>query len=94
MARCVARRHSLSPPSVLRSLPLIQFLFNNLVRPPSFLRPSEGATDAGVEGEDAPLLSATDALDETARLPADLGTSGFDVVPTETQGASRGRSGN
>ncbi len=47
-----------------------------------------------MEGEDAPLLSATDALDETARLPADLGTSGFDVVPTETQGASRGRSGN
>ena len=62
-------------------------MFNNLVRPPRFLRPSEGATsaaDAGVEDEDAALLSA-DALDETARLPADLGTSGYDVVPTETQ---------
>ncbi|KAH8993267.1 hypothetical protein EDB86DRAFT_3235009 [Lactarius hatsudake] len=73
------------------------FLFNNLVQPPRFLRPSEGAilvTDAGVGDEDAPLLSATDALDETARLPADLGTSGYDVVPTETQGAGRGRSGN
>ncbi|KAI9442501.1 hypothetical protein H4582DRAFT_1928802 [Lactarius indigo] len=73
------------------------FLFNNLVQPPRFLRPSEGATpaaDAGLGSEDAPLLSATDALDETARLPADLGTSGYDVVPTETQGAGRGRSGN
>ncbi|KAH9058836.1 hypothetical protein EDB87DRAFT_1625632 [Lactarius vividus] len=73
------------------------FLFNNLVQPPRFLRPSEGAisvTDAEVGDEDAPLLSAADALDETARLPADLGTGGFDVVPTETHGAGRGRSGN
>ncbi|KAH9009608.1 hypothetical protein EDB84DRAFT_1671712 [Lactarius hengduanensis] len=73
------------------------FLFNNLVQPPRFLRPSEGAilvADAGVGDEDAPLLSATDALDETARLPADLGTSGYDAVPTETQGAGRGRNGN
>ncbi|KAI9456519.1 hypothetical protein BJY52DRAFT_550902 [Lactarius psammicola] len=71
------------------------FLFNNLVQPPRFLRPSDGATSAtGVEDEHAPLLSTTDALDETARLPADLGTSGYDVVPTETQGASHGRSGN
>lgn len=92
MARCVARRHS-TPPGVLRNLPLIQFLFNNLVRPPRFLRPSEAAADAGVEDEDAQLLSA-DALDETARLPADLGTSGYDVVPAETQGASRNRNGN
>jgi hypothetical protein len=42
--------------------------------------------DAEVEG--APLLS-DDALDETARLPADLGTSGFDVVPQEGHGATR-----
>jgi drug/metabolite transporter (DMT)-like permease len=75
------------------------FLFNNLVRPPRFMRPSEVATlaadsDAGMDDEDATLLS-TDALDETARLPADLGTSGYDVVPTETQqGAGRNRSGN
>jgi hypothetical protein len=63
------------------------------------MRPSEVATlaadsDAGMDDEDATLLS-TDALDETARLPADLGTSGYDVVPTETQqGAGRNRSGN
>jgi hypothetical protein len=72
------------------------FMFNNLVRPPRFLRASEGATSVvneGVDDEDAPLLSA-DALDETARLPVDLGTGGFDVVPTETQGVSRTRSGN
>jgi drug/metabolite transporter (DMT)-like permease len=72
------------------------FLFNNLVQPPRFMRPSEVAIlapDAGMDDEDAALLSA-DALDETARLPADLGTSGYDVVPTETQGAVRNRSGN
>jgi len=71
------------------------FLFNNLVQPPRFLRPSEVGISAAdiIENEDAALLSA-DALDETARLPADLGTSGYDVVPTETQGASRNRSGN
>jgi hypothetical protein len=60
------------------------------------MRPSEVAIlapDAGMDDEDAALLSA-DALDETARLPADLGTSGYDVVPTETQGAVRNRSGN
>ena len=79
--------------SVLRRSPWIQFLFNNLVSPPRFLRPSEVAIlSAEVEDEDAALLSA-DALDETARLPADLGTSGYDVVPTETQGAGRNRSG-
>ena len=63
------------------------------MRPPRFLLPSEGATsapEARVEDEDAQLLSV-DALDETARLPADLGTGGFDVVSTETRG---GRSGN
>jgi hypothetical protein len=64
-------------------------LFNNLVQPPSFLHPAIAPVliaDAEVEG--APLLS-DDALDETARLPADLGTSGFDVVPQEGHGATR-----
>jgi len=67
------------------------FLFNNLVQPPPFLRPSYIAAGGG-GGENAPLLSG-DVLDETARLPADLGTGGFDVVPPEGQGATRGRSG-
>ena len=38
-----------------------------------------------LEGESTPVLS-DDPLDETARLPADLGTGGFDVVPPEGQG--------
>jgi len=66
------------------------FLFNNLVQPPQFLRAS-GSAVAEAESEDAPLLSG-DVLDETARLPADLGTSGYDVVP-EGQGATRRQSG-
>lgn len=66
------------------------FLFNNLVQPPSFMRPSDIVTEAEVEN--APLLSG-DVLEETARLPADLGTGGFDVVPQGGQGATRGRSG-
>jgi len=65
-------------------------LFNNLVQPPQFLRAS-GSAVAEAESEDAPLLSG-DVLDETARLPADLGTSGYDVVP-EGQGATRRQSG-
>jgi len=70
------------------------FLFNNLVQPPPFLRPSESAAvgPALAEAEaEAPLLSS-DALEETARLPADLGTGGFDVVPPKGQGATRSRS--
>ncbi|KAH9083865.1 hypothetical protein EDB83DRAFT_55709 [Lactarius deliciosus] len=50
-----------------------------LVQQPSrTTRPSKRAilvTDAGVGDEDTPFLSATDTLDETARLPADLGTT-------------------
>ena len=44
------------------------------------------------DSEDAPLLSG-DVLDETARLPADLGTSGYDVVP-EGQGYTRRQNGH
>ena len=54
------------------------FLFNNLVNPPKFLRPR--ALDATTEDERRALL-AREALDETAILPADLGQSGYDVVP-------------
>ncbi len=72
-----------------------QFLFNNLVQPPQFLRPATALVLIDVEGEATPILS-DDPLDETARLPADLGTGGFDVVPTEGQGhgVTRRRSGH
>ncbi|OCB91411.1 hypothetical protein A7U60_g1365 [Sanghuangporus baumii] len=61
----------------------LQFLFNGLVNPPKFLVSS-------LEGEQAPPELADpeerqhlveEVLDETAVLPADLGASGFDVVP-------------
>ena len=59
-------------------------MFNNLVNPPKFLRPrTEGA--AGPTDETRALL-AHEALDETAALPADLGQSGFDVVPPHPHG--------
>jgi hypothetical protein len=74
-----------------------QFLFNNLVQPPRFLRPSAGATSAPVvsvlaEAEEAgaPLLSG-DVLDEPARSAADLGTGGYDVEPPEVQSTTRSR---
>ncbi|KAI0049709.1 hypothetical protein FA95DRAFT_1604175 [Auriscalpium vulgare] len=64
------------------------FLFNNLVHPPAFLRPPPPATAStdDTEAEAAPLL------DETARLPADLGMSGFDVVPESPRQRSRSKS--
>ena len=43
---------------------------------------------------DGVLRLSDDALDETARLPADLGTSGFDVVPSEGHGATRRQTGH
>lgn len=64
------------------------------MQPPQFLRPSElfvNPAPVGADSEDAPLLSG-DVLDETARLPADLGTSGYDVLP-EGQGATRRQNG-
>ena len=47
---------------------------------------------AEAEEEGEPLLSG-DVLDETARLPADHGIVGYDVVPPEEQGTTRSRSG-
>ncbi|KIK97087.1 hypothetical protein PAXRUDRAFT_825301 [Paxillus rubicundulus Ve08.2h10] len=61
------------------------FMFNNLVNPPSFLRPSPSPTamDAvdAEEAEEAEALLASSRLDESATLPADLGQSGYDVLP-------------
>jgi drug/metabolite transporter (DMT)-like permease len=64
------------------------FLFNNLVAPPKFLRRTTAPVlidSEDPEGESTPIFS-DDPLDETARLPADLGQGGFDVVPPEGQG--------
>ena len=52
----------------------IQFLFNNLVNPPKCLMPR------APEPEERALLSE-EALEETAALPADLGSSGYDAIP-------------
>jgi hypothetical protein len=74
-----------------------QFLFNDLVRPPRFLRSFAGATSAPVtsvlaEAEEvgAPLLSG-DVLDEPTRSATDLGTGGYNVEPPEVQGTPRSR---
>ncbi|TFY51523.1 hypothetical protein EVG20_g10963, partial [Dentipellis fragilis] len=69
------------------------FLFNNLVNPPRFLLPAEVAQPA--ESDVTPLLydeEAEEALEETAVLPADLGQSGYDVVPAEQLARTRSKS--
>jgi len=71
-------------------------LFNNLVEAPQFLRTAitpELIESEDVEGESTPIM-IDDPLDETARLPADLGTGGFDVVPPEGHGATHRQSGH
>jgi hypothetical protein len=76
------------PTTLVSYLDSSQFLFNNLVAPPQFLRPPNAPVlieSEDQEGESTPIFS-DDPLDETARLPADLGQGGFDVVPTEGQG--------
>ncbi|TCD66448.1 hypothetical protein EIP91_001328 [Steccherinum ochraceum] len=62
------------------------FLFNGLVKPPPFLPvPPESTTTTPSSTleheEESRHLLAEHTLDETAALPADLGQSGFDVVP-------------
>jgi hypothetical protein len=61
------------------------FLFNNLVVPPKLIRPSpiQLSAEDPEQGEEARALLAENALDETAGLPADLGSGGYDVVPSE-----------
>lgn len=58
----------------------LQFLFNNLVQPPQFLRPPPALIASTVETE---TLLASSVLEESAILPADLGQGGFDVLPAD-----------
>ena len=48
------------------------------MNPPKFLLLGAGA---GIEEAEERRLIAEDSLEDTAVLPADLGTSGYDVVP-------------
>ncbi|KAF8162918.1 hypothetical protein B0H34DRAFT_693440 [Crassisporium funariophilum] len=60
------------------------FLFNNLVPVPPCMpgpRPLSAAAAERVDDEEEREGLLTNPLDETAALPADLGLSGFDVVP-------------
>lgn len=76
-------------------------MFNDLYEPPSFLKPTvvpgitlTGATEDQIDIESADerrALLAGHALDETATLPADLGTSGYDVVPPPSSGTGNAR---
>lgn len=60
----------------------LQFLFNNLVKPPVCLSGPHVDTPAvRLEDEEERERLLTGPLDETAALPVDLGQSGFDVLP-------------
>ncbi len=60
-------------------------MFNGLVPTLPFLLPA--TTEQNRLPEEEGLLSSP--LDETAALPADLGQSGFDVVPEEQTAHAR-----
>ncbi|KDQ12303.1 hypothetical protein BOTBODRAFT_67501 [Botryobasidium botryosum FD-172 SS1] len=62
------------------------FVFNNLVAPPTFVKPSVEPALPGGDPEEQRALLVGRHLDETAALPADLGTSGYDVVPPPRTG--------
>jgi len=69
------------------------FLFNNLVRTPPCLpgAPAHAAERESDEEEGEGLLSSSiTALDDTSALPADLGQSGFDVVPAGQRVKAKG----
>ncbi|KAF8319421.1 hypothetical protein DL93DRAFT_2075093 [Clavulina sp. PMI_390] len=66
------------------------FVFNDLYEPPSFLKPAPSSVpgiaitsseDLESAADERRALLAQEHLDETATLPADLGTGGYDVVP-------------
>lgn len=59
-------------------------MFNDIIAPLPFLLGDDPPALAFSLPETDPESTALlhdDALDETARLPADLGQSGFDVLP-------------
>ncbi|KIJ69344.1 hypothetical protein HYDPIDRAFT_123716 [Hydnomerulius pinastri MD-312] len=68
------------------------FMFNNLVNPPSFLRPPPTSiAPASIEAaEDAEALLSSSRLDESAALPANLGQSGYDVLPADEHVKAKG----
>jgi len=75
------------------------FLFNDLVSPPKFLSPNAAPVTTGTAAgsaatgdEEERALLAEEAMDATAALPADLGTSGYDVVPAGTLQKKKPRS--
>jgi hypothetical protein len=97
MGRCVCSGSTHLGTKVIFLTRHFQFLFNDLVQPPRFLRFSAGVASAPVasvlaEAEEAgtPLLSG-DVLDEPARSAGDLGTGGYDVEPPEVQSTTRSR---
>ncbi|KAG6844730.1 hypothetical protein H0H87_004350 [Tephrocybe sp. NHM501043] len=61
------------------------FLFNNLISPPPCLPgPPPASSPVRItdeEEDESDALLSSSVLDETATLPADLGQSGFDVIP-------------
>ncbi|KAH8833544.1 hypothetical protein DL96DRAFT_444653 [Flagelloscypha sp. PMI_526] len=58
------------------------FLFNSIVPIPPFIpSPPESHPTLNGDVEEAEGLLSNSTIDETAALPADLGQSGFDVVP-------------
>lgn len=62
-------------------------MFNNLVNPPACLRPTPNLIAAA---EEADGLLASSRLDESASLPADLGQSGYDVLPSNEHVKAKG----
>lgn len=62
-------------------------MFNNLVKPPPCLPgPYADAPALHLEDEE----EREELLDETAALPADLGQSGFDVLPEGEHAIAKG----
>lgn len=57
-------------------------MFNDIVAPLPFLLCDDPPASSSPETDpESRALLHDDTLDDTARLPADLGQSGFDVLP-------------